>query len=125
MAFEDRGDCGRPPQTRRSRWRQQNDETNRLRCCIEIGAQTLDRPVIEMDERRRSGRCPVCAELLLTENGRRDDDDENDDPRWFESHHGNHAAIIAAMTCGNSATSTTIVAEIPRIASEPLLRVEH
>lgn len=78
-----------------------------------------------MNECRLSFWCLVCAELLLTEHRRGDDDNEYDDPRSFEGHHGNHAAIIAAMTCGNTATSTTMVAEMPRIASDPRLRVEH
>jgi len=75
------------------------------------------------------GRLPlrgdVCAELPLAEQRHRDDDDEKGDPPSREHLHGNHAAIMAAITCGNSATSTTMVAEIVRMATDPRLRVEH
>jgi len=125
IAFQDRCDCGRPPQTGRSCRRQQNDQSNGILRAIEVGAECFERSGVEVNEWGLAGRRVVRAELPVPEYRGGDDDDEHDDRRSFERHQGNHAATMAAITCGNTATSTTIAAETARIAIDPRFRVEH
>lgn len=70
MSIENRRDCGGPPQTRRSRWSEQHDETDIARGPIEVGSKDLDGVRRELDERRLTIWCVVRAELLSPERGR-------------------------------------------------------
>jgi hypothetical protein len=54
VPFEDRFDCGRPPQTGRSRWRQQDNKANAVGALVEVVAERCERTRVECDEGRLS-----------------------------------------------------------------------
>lgn len=70
MSIENRRDCGGPPQTRRSRWSEQNDKTDIARGPVEVGSKGFDGVRRELDERRLTIWRVVGAELLSPERGR-------------------------------------------------------
>ena len=93
---------------------------------VEVGAERLDGMRCELDERWLTGRHVVRAELLPAQCGSHDQHKGQDHPPApREGHYGSHSAIMAASTCGNNATSTTMAVESARIASDPRFRVEH
>jgi hypothetical protein len=79
ISFQDRCDCGRPPQTGRSCRGQQNNQSKGLLRRIEVGTECFDRTRIEVNQWRLAGRRVVRAELPLAEYRDGDDDDEYDD----------------------------------------------
>src|SRR4051812_11494312 len=125
MLLEDRGDCGGPPQTGRSGWRQQDDQSDGVLRRVEVRAHRFDRRAIEVNQRGLTCGRIVRGELLPPQHRQDYHNRNGDPPPSTQRHQGNHAAIMAAMICGNSATSTTIVPEMVRIATDPRLRVEH
>jgi len=87
MPIENRGDCGGPPQTGRSRWRQQHDQPDVGRRLVEISAECFDRILREVSERRLTVWRVVCAELLSTQGRSQSHGDRQDKPPAFGHGH--------------------------------------
>jgi hypothetical protein len=85
MRAQDRFNCGRPPQARRSRGGKQNDDADAVSCAIEVCAERLDRPDVEVRKRRLPRRCVVGPEGTIPK--RRQHDGDKRDPNPFSSVH--------------------------------------